>query len=70
MRTKRQELLRLRWTPELLEKMKGKEGFKIERNKVSWEGSEIIADPLEREKILKTLYYSEIDPSGMTKIIQ
>ena len=70
MRTKRQELLRLRWTPKLLEEMKGKEGFTIERNKVSWEGSEIIADPLEREKILKTLYYSEIEPSGMTKMIQ
>jgi len=80
MRTARQRILRVKWTPKLVEDVRKQEytkelrphadGFKVQGQKLFWNDIEVIGDPERREKIVKEVFYDEFKPRGITKVIQ
>ena len=85
-RTERNLLLRIRWTPEKAQrvtefvneerKLPGLglnnfiDGFQKVGDSIGWNGTPIVADPAERQNILKEMWYNESAPSGLTKVIK
>jgi len=80
MRTARQRILRVKWTPKLVEDVRKQEytkelrphaeGFKVQGQKLLWNDTEVIGDTEERENIIKQIFYDEFKPRGITKVIQ